>query len=169
MKKNAVVAISVCVGAMLLAGVGVLATSMLNSPEARAVFSNKSNFSEKMSPIVLDAKTGEAIAGAKIVIVEAKIEVFTDESGAVAIDLPGNPDTGFELIFPKPWSEYTVLVFRDGYDNCALFSVAVPENGSREGPTVLMFKTEQGKAAATFCLTESPNRLWLDALVNRYK
>lgn len=133
-------------------------------------------FSGKVAPtgsiilFVEDGSTKKPIGYARVVIPEMGQAFTTDENGKTeTIRVPIVEDAAFKGILPKPWGEITLLVYKEGYVECAIFHVNVWENQTRNGPTVLLFPVSPSESTDPFTLTEGPNRLWVKELLDRYK
>jgi hypothetical protein len=119
---------------------------------------------------VKDGTTDEPLESARVAIPEMGQSFLTDRNGSTGtIRAPVREDAAFEDILPKPWGEITLLVYKQGYIDCAIFHVNIWENQTRNGPTVLLFPTSPDESNDPFTLTEGPNRLWVKQLLDKYR
>lgn len=134
------------------------------------------SFGAKIAPtgsiivFVEDGSAKEPLEGACVAIPETGQRFYTDVNGKTeTIRVPILDDAEYKSIFPKPWGEVTLLVYKQGYVDCAVFHVNIWENQTRSGPTVLMFPITPDVGNQPFTLTEAPNRLWVNELLDRFK
>lgn len=133
-------------------------------------FSGKSGPAGSIIVFVEDGSTKKPIQNACVAIPETAQSCYTDESGKTGpIRVPIIEDAGFTDILPKPWGEITLLIYKEGYVDCAIFHVNIWENQMRNGPTVLLFPLSPDDSNQPFTLTEGPNRLWVRQLLDRYR
>mgnify|MGYP001062008698 CR=1 FL=1 len=119
---------------------------------------------------VEDGNTEEPLGNACVAIPETGGVYYTDQNGKTnTIRVPIIEDTEYRDIVPKPWGEITLLVYKQGYVDCAIFHVSVFENQVRNGPTVLLFPVSAGESNQPFTLTEGPHRLWVNQLLDKYR
>jgi hypothetical protein len=133
-------------------------------------------FSSQIAPkgsiivFVEDGNAKEPIPDACVTIPETGQSFHTDKNGKTeTIQVPILEDSSYKGILPKPWGEITLLVYKEGYVDCAIFHVNIWENQTRSGPTVLLFPVTPDIGSQPFTLTEAPNRLWVNELLNRFK
>ncbi len=119
---------------------------------------------------VEDGDTKKPIKDACIAIPETGSVYHTDENGKTnTIRIPIVEDNAYKDILTKPWGEITLLVYKQGYVDCAVFHVSVWENQTRNGPTVLLFPISAGEDSQPFSLTEGPQRLWVAQLLDQFR
>jgi hypothetical protein len=119
---------------------------------------------------VEDGSNKKPLAGATVTIPETGQSFNTDSSGKTeTIKVPILEDSYFRTILPKPWGEITLLVYRHGFIDCAIFHVNIWENQTRSGPTVLLFPLDADGANQPFTLTEGPNRIWVKELLDKFR
>lgn len=119
---------------------------------------------------VEDGAAGEPLPNASVAIPETGETYLTDADGKTApIRVPILEDTEYGGILPKPWGEITLLIYKQGYADCAVFHVNIWEDQTRNGPTVLLFPLKGDEANEPFTLTEAPNRLWVKQLLGQYR
>lgn len=133
-------------------------------------------FHEKVGPtgsiiiFVQDGGTKEPLENACVAIPETGFTYRTDSNGKTnTIRIPIIEDSEFRNIVPKPWGEITILVYYPGYVDCAIFHVNIWENQTRNGPTVLLFPVSPADSNQPFTLTEGPNRLWVNQLLDKFR
>ena len=119
---------------------------------------------------VEDGNTKKPLKNACVAIPETGSVFRTDENGKTnSIRVPIVEDSEYKDILRKPWGEITLLVYQQGYVDCAIFHVSVWENQTRNGPTVLLFPIAAGESNQPFTLTEGPQRLWVDQLLDQFR
>ncbi len=119
---------------------------------------------------VEDGNTKKPLKNACVTIPETGSVFRTDENGKTnTIRVPIVEDSEYKDILRKPWGEITLLVYQQGYVDCAIFHVSVWENQTRNGPTVLLFPIAAGDSNQPFALTEGPQRLWVDQLLDQFR
>lgn len=144
--------------------------SLLIPANVVAAFSGKISATGSIIVFVEDGSTKKPLRGACVSIPETGKNYFTDENGKTeTIRAPIVEDTNYSNILPKPWGEITLLVYKQGYVDCAIFHVNIYENQTRSGPTVLLFPVTPDVGDQPFTLTEGPNRLWVNELLDKYR
>ena len=119
-----------------------------------------------LQPQVVDGFSEEPLAGAVIVVPETGNRFVTSEDGRTAvIQVPIREDEHFAKISAKPWSEITLIVYKEGYLEYVLFHTHVWENQTRKGPKILLFPRVEGEEQEPFSVVEGPHRLWVRDLV----
>jgi hypothetical protein len=133
-------------------------------------------FGERVAPagsiivFVEDGSAKEPLEGACVAIPETGKSYHTDKNGKTeTIRVPILDDAEYKGILPKPWGEITLLVYKEGYVDCAIFHVNIWENQTRNGPTVLLFPITPDMGDQPFTLTEAPNRIWVNELLDRFR
>lgn len=123
-----------------------------------------------IQPQVLDGFTEEPIEGAVVVIPETGQQFITSDDGQTAtIKIPVMEDQHFAGFAPKPWSEVTLIVYKEGYLEYVLFHTHVWENQTRKGPRILLFPKTEGQDDEPFSIVESPHRIWVKDLVDKFR
>jgi len=153
---------------LLVAALAVAAAANLHQYAAKTV-STTPRPTGILTLYVEDGPTAQPLPGVTIVIPEAGLVVVTDEMGETpALTLPVIADGEFSNILPKPWGEITLLVYRAGYIEQAIFHVNVWENQVRNGPSILLFPQTPG-AVEPHILTEGPQKPWVQELLSHYR
>lgn len=117
-----------------------------------------------------DGLSREPMAGVEVVIPETGERYTTDETGKTPpIAVPVIPDENAGKLMPQTWGEITVLGYKPGYADYAIFGVHVWENQTRYGPTLYMFETDPNAAGQPYTLCEGPHRLWVQQLLDKYR
>lgn len=164
MKQPSIKILMLIPGVLFLFGI----VALLIPRDALNAFSGKVAPTGSIIVYVEDGNTKKPLQNASVVIPEMGQSFATDEYGKTdRIRAPILSDAEYEGILPKPWGEITLLVYKDGYVDCAIFHVNVWENQTRNGPVVLMFPATADTAGQPFTLTEGPNRIWVNELLNR--
>ena len=128
---------------------------------------NVSGFGEVFFTVI-DGFSGMPIEGVKIIVPEANSEVYTDSTGKSAkIAVPvlkGNSNC-----VTKDFGTFTVLGYKEGYNEYALFFANIIEEQQRH-VKMYMFKTDTPLSSGMPLATvESPDKDWVLQLVNEYK
>jgi len=124
----------------------------------------------KLQPVVVDGYSEMPLENATVVIPETGERYVTDENGKTpVIEVPILEDTHFSSILKKPWGEITLLIYKEGYIEYALFHTQVWENQVRSGPKILLFPKDSEGSNEPFSLIEGPHRLWVNELVEKYR
>jgi hypothetical protein len=119
---------------------------------------------------VLDGATEEPLAGATVVIPETGAASVTDENGLTEkFAVPIEPPAAYQAFAPASWGEVTVLVYKEGYADYALFHVEVWENQLRSGPNVYLFAQSPSDYQQPFSIVEGPPRLWVNGLLDQFR
>ena len=109
------------------------------------------------------------IEGASVVIPEIGFSCTTDINGhtqRIAIEPMQRDESD---VLPKTWDEVTVLIYKAGYVESALFHVQIWSGQTRTGPVVYLFPITIGGNNLPFSLTEGPQRLWVSQLLDKYR
>lgn len=123
-----------------------------------------------IQPQVVDGFTERPIEGAAVVIPELGKKFMTNAQGLTpTIRVPIIEDAHYKNIFPKTWGEITLIVYKEGYVDYVLFHTHVWENQSRKGPKILLFPESRGKTSDPMVIVESPPRLWVRQLAEKFK
>ena len=119
---------------------------------------------------VVDGFTEQPIEGARVVVPETGQSVLTNAQGKSGVlTAPIRRDENYEDILPKSWGEITLLIYCQGYIDCAIFHVNIAQDKTRQGPTVLLFPLDADGSNQPFTLIESPNRQWVQELLRKYR
>lgn len=123
-----------------------------------------------IQPQVVDGFSDEPLEGATVVIPETDQSFITSADGLTAlIKVPITEDAHYAEIAPKPWSEITLIIYKEGYIEYVLFHTHVWENQSRKGPTILLFPKVEGDENEPFSVVEGPHRMWVKELVEKFR
>jgi hypothetical protein len=133
-------------------------------------FGNAPGASGSIMVFVKDGFSEKPLPGAEVIIVEDGKSYSTDSEGKTPIiSVPILQDPSYRSILPKPWGEITLLIYKEGYIDCAIFHVNVMEKQTRHGPTVLLFPLDNDGTNQPFVLTEGPNPSWTKQLLDQYR
>ena len=167
MKVNKLISERILLGAFICLFV-LLCIGMISGDASVAALS-PSGAVGSIAITVRDGMTDQPVQSAAVVIPESGQTAYTDKEGKTEVlRVPIVEDAAFRQILPKPWGEITVLVYKQGYIDCAIFHVNIWENQTRNGPTVLLFPAD-GSQDQPFTLTEGPGRIWVQQLLDQYK
>jgi hypothetical protein len=123
-----------------------------------------------IQPQVVDGFTEDPLEGATVVIPEIRQSFVTSGDGLTAIiKIPIKEDAHYAEIAPKPWSEITLIIYKEGYIEYVLFHTHVWENQTRKGPKILLFPKVEGEENEPFSVVEGPHRIWVKELVDKFK
>ena len=113
---------------------------------------------------ILDGHTAEPVQNAAVVIPEADKTVFTDANGYTEdIEVTIVEDTRFAIA--KPWGEVSVLIYKDGFSDYALFYAQVQKNVRRDVITVFLYNM----GAQPYALIEGPKDDWVLQMLEHYR
>jgi hypothetical protein len=157
---------------LLIPGFLLLLTivALLLPSDVVAVFEASASPMGTIIVYVKDGPSDEPLEGARVAIPEMGQSFLTDRNGSTGeIRAPVREDADYKAICPQPWGEITLLIYKPGYADCAIFHVNIMENKTRNGPTVLLFPLAPGEANDAFTLTEAPNKLWVKQLLDRFR
>ncbi len=119
---------------------------------------------------VQDGFTEQPLQSATVVIPETSESVVTDVNGKTTVmHAPILQDANEQAVLPMNWGEITLLIYREGYIDAAVFHVNIYENQTRQGPTVLLFPLDADGSNAPFTMIESPNRMWVQQLLAEFR
>lgn len=157
---------------LLIPGALLLLTivALLLPGDAMAAFEASAAPTGTIIVYVKDGPSDEPLENARVVIPEMGQSFLTDKNGSTGeIYATVLEDADYKAICPQPWGEITLLIYKPGYADCAIFHVNIMENKTRNGPTVLLFPLAPGEANDAFTLTEAPNKLWVKQLLDRFR
>lgn len=157
---------------LLIPGILLLLTivALLLPGDAVAAFEASAAPTGTIVVYVKDGPSDEPLENARVVIPEMGQSFLTDRNGSTGeIRAPVREDADYKAICPQLWGEITLLIYKPGYADCAIFHVNILENQTRNGPTVLLFPLAPGEANDPFTLTEAPNKLWVEQLLDRFR
>ncbi|MGI6003902.1 MAG: hypothetical protein ACOX88_00595 [Christensenellales bacterium] len=169
--KKAAYIVTVCILALLIV---YTAVTFIKD----AFFSSDTGGAEEVlgvdaAQIIITAKDGftdEPLEGTVIVIPEIEKSYVTDAEGKTpVITVPVLRDERYDKIQQMPWGEITIIAYKDGYVENALFHISVEPGKVRHGPNVMMFKVGEISSTEPLSLIEGPPRLWLNELVEKYR
>jgi hypothetical protein len=168
-KNKSTLAVAVVVSAFLLVGALLLAV-LLPGADGTAVFSLGKTGSAKLTLNVVEGFNETPIADATIIVVDTGDVYHTDENGMTDVmEVPFVRDTRYDKVLPKPWGEVSLIIYKNGYVPYALFYLQVLEGETREGVKILLFENDSAQSTEPFSIIEGPNRIWVDALVEKYQ
>ncbi len=143
--------------------------SKIEQKNAIAVLKNSDNFGS-VEFVTKDGYTNAALSQTKIVIVETGEVYYTDENGKTPkIIVPIIRDKRYDKILAKPWGEISVIFYKDGYLDYALFYLQVLEGNTRENVEILMFESDKVNSDQPFSIIEGPNKIWVNEMITKYK
>ncbi len=116
---------------------------------------------------VEDGWTGKPIEGARVVIPESGIIVYTQDDGrtdVLSIEVINNSAIGN----PKQtWGDATILIYHEDYIDYALFHFRVLPGEVRD-PTLLIFPKDPS-GNEPFTLVEAPDQGWVGQLMDIWR
>lgn len=120
----------------------------------------------KICIAVYDGFTLEPIENAKVVIPEIDKTLYTGTDGKTdIITVPVLPDEHYNELKKQEYGRITVLVYADGYLPYGLFFAHVYPDTTRS-PNIWLFEDDGGEP---FVIIESPNPVWANEIIERYK
>lgn len=116
---------------------------------------------------ILNGPDDVPLKGAKVVIPEANVAVLTSVNGCTpVIPVPILYNSNFDNINKQPWGEISVLVYKKGYADFAMFHVQVRANKPRGPVELLLFPKNDN---TVFSLVEGPPNDWVKDILNKYR
>jgi len=118
---------------------------------------------------VLDAYDLRPLSGAEVILPEVGLRGSTDHHGKLSffgIPLLKNPVQN--ALLPQSWGECSLLVYKDGYRDYALFHMQLDPNRIRRGPTVYLFPDTE-ESDGPISVIESPRDPWIEELLDLYR
>ena len=130
---------------------------------------HKSGLSETVLTVtVLDGVTNKELPGTKIVFPQINRAYMSDSHGTLSnVSIRMQRDDRYDGILTKDTGALTILAYKDGYYDYALFDVEVKPNESRE-IKLFMFPND-GSMNVPFTLVEGPDKAWTTRLLAKYK
>ena len=119
---------------------------------------------------VLDDLSGKAVDGASVCIIETRHYEKTDKYGKTSyIEVPIIKNSNFDLSLERPYGEFTILVYKDGYaDNISFYNLIRP-NTTKVGIKIRLRTIINQEDTATTITVNPPDTYWSDALIKLYK
>jgi len=143
--------------------------SKIDQKNAVAVLKNANSFGS-VEFCVVDGFLNEPLCEVKVVIVETGEVYYTDEFGKTPkILVPIIRDKRYDKILPKPWGEISVIFYKEGYMDYALFYLQVLEGNTRENVEILMFENGKMQSDQPFSIIEGPNKIWVNEIITKHK
>jgi len=168
-RKNIVLASMVLWLSLVGASVALFFLASGLKENSEAVLATALDETATISPIVFDGQTNTPIQGAVVVIAETGLSYETDTSGKTElISVPIIHDSRFDDILPKQWGEVTLIIYKEGYKPYVLFYLQIFAGEDRAGPSIFMYR-EDDTFEEPFSIIESPNRLWVESLIEKYQ
>lgn len=117
---------------------------------------------------VLDGITNKELPGTKIVFPQCNCAYLSDAHGVLSnVSIHMQRDSRYDGILTKATGTLTILAYKDGYYDYALFDVEVKPDDSRE-IKIFMFPND-GSMNVPFTLIEGPDKAWTARLLAKYK
>ncbi len=119
---------------------------------------------------VLDGVSGMPVEGVRIVLPEYKKELLTGSDGKTeAAEIAVLYDTHFADIHLQEYGTFTVLAYKEGYSDYALFFAQIRENQERNIKVYMFMKDTPMSNGAPLATVESPEKEWVKELVEQYR
>ncbi len=130
----------------------------------------QTNQSGKIQIEVIDDMSGKPVDGATICIIETRHYETTNKHGKTEfIDVPIIRNQNFDLSLERPYGEFTILVYKDGYaDNLSFYNFIKPET-TRIGIKIRLRNIINPDDAEPTITVNSPDITWSKALIKLYK
>ena len=124
----------------------------------------------KVSFLAIDGVSGLPIENVKVVLPEYKQVFYTDNEGRIAeTQINVLYDTRSEKVVLQEYGTFTVLAYKEGYNEYALFYAQAVENEERK-IKIYMFKKDTPLGnGAPLAIIESPDKKWVENVVEKYK
>lgn len=130
----------------------------------------QTNQSGRIQIEVIDDLTGNAIDGATVCIIETRHYETTNKHGKTDfIEVPIIRNQNFDLSLQRPYGEFTILVYKDGYaDNLSFYNFIKPET-TRVGIKIRLSTIINPDDTKPTITINSPDSTWSEALIKLYK
>ncbi len=117
---------------------------------------------------VYDHIENKPIANAICCIPEIDTYFYTDENGYTqVIDIPLNKKPSATTYLAKSWSNVTLLVYKDGYDDFVLYNVKVKADYTRSLERIYLYRENGAKKIHSS--SELPDNDWTLELLRKYR
>ena len=120
-----------------------------------------------LMPVVRDGITLEPLEGCTLVIPETGTTAVTSTDGTARMIVPKQKNKTIGD-FSAEWFEATILCYKSGYIDYALFNIQLVPGQTRFGPEILIFEND-GSMETPFTVVESPPEEWTHELLDRYR
>ena len=129
-----------------------------------------SNQSGRIQIEVLDDLSGKPIDMASVCIIETRHYEKTDKYGKTGfIEVPILKNNNFDISLERPYGEFTILVYKDGYaDNISFYNLIKP-NTTKIGIKIRLRTIINAEDEFTTISVNPPDQHWSDALIKLYK
>lgn len=119
---------------------------------------------------VIDGVSGMPVEGARIVLPEYKKELMSGRDGKTEMaSIAVLYDTHFTEIHLQEYGTFTVLAYKEGYNDYALFFAQIQENQERTIKIYMFLKDTPMANGAPLSTVESPDKEWVKELVEQYR
>lgn len=119
---------------------------------------------------VVDGFTDMPITDAVVVIPEINKEFRTNSAGFTdSIEVPVIKDTRFDAFLPQDWGGITVLVYKKGYTEYALFYTNTKPKYTRPPIKIYLFSNDNVDSDQPFSIIEGPDRNWVKDVLKKYR
>lgn len=118
---------------------------------------------------ICDISDNKPVGGACVYIAETGKYFDTDNSGNTpVIEVPIMSDSRYDNICKRSFGDITVLVYKDGYIDYALFNLNVRENEERLNLKIYMYKKGTSNQDH-ITIVETPDNHWIQSLIDKYR
>ncbi len=119
---------------------------------------------------VIDGVSGMPVEGVRIVLPEYEKEMSTGSDGKTEMaNVPVLYDTHFSDVLLQEYGTFTVLAYKEGYSDYALFFAQIKENEERVIKVYMFLKDTPMSNGAPLATVESPEKEWVKELVEKYR
>ena len=117
---------------------------------------------------VYDYMENKPIVNAICCIPEMGSYFYTDENGYTqVIDIPVNIKPISNTHLAKSWSNVTLLVYKDGYDDFVLYNVKIKADYTRNLERIYLYR--EGDSKKIHSSSELPDNDWTFELLRKYR
>lgn len=118
---------------------------------------------------ISDISDNKPVRSACVYIAETGRYFDTDNAGYTpVIEVPIMPANHYDNIYKRSFGEITVIVYKEGYIDYALFNLNVRENEERLNLKIFMYK--KGTSNQNFIsIVETPDNNWIQNLIDKYR
>ena len=121
-----------------------------------------------VSFIVIDGFSGLPLEGVKIVLPENNCELISNSEGKTEkaeVKVIKNEN----YIVPQEYGTFTVLGYKEGYNDYALFYAQIKKDTERNIRVYMFLKDTPMSSGTPLSTIESPDKEWVNKIVEKYR
>lgn len=122
----------------------------------------------KVSFTVIDGFSGLPLEGVRLVLPENNCEVISDYSGKTE-SVEVNVIKAENLTVPQDYGIFSVLGYKEGYNDYALFFAQIKSGQERNIKVYMFMKDTPMSSGRPMATVESPDKQWVSELIEKYR